>query len=488
MVSSLKQISFTKTTNNNINHTKLKSTPKLSYSGDIVTFTGNSPNNSKNEKDSNVLLSIINFAFQLIRKLCEFLSILKKETGDNKFAKIWLERNNDHNTLITTFSDNNDRCVIFNPEKNIFAINLAKVKNNSQALNTVKTAESIKKTHEKLHKSADNIRVKSGIKLGIPESFIPPIYYFHEESNNLGAYSPGEHYVMLNTYWLEKAQEPETVLSEVIPHELSHAKSNLKFSLIDPKEINISLKRTLQQAIYLKALFESSAYQNYRLYRASNDPVSEKEYNITKNLLERHLSDYKANEKANYAFIQINAKNEDIYSEIQKNTGIGLREISLLDIAHLFKNDQIRPNMSSSYIKAQYSQDEINEIIKKIHKHKNYIKNKLIELYKFQFQFSEVISGYTDIYDEAVARMAASEITGQNIDDGTIEKTESAQDLSYTYRQDILILIIKSDKETRSQIESGKIQLDSIFLDFISQNQHRFGNINLSKQKNLRKY
>lgn len=452
---------------------------------DIVTFRGIKDTPEKKQEPNKfieVAIKVFKVLFSILEKL---INVLAPDSIEKQFSKEWVKKGHDPNTKFGFFYDSQFPAIMYSPKSNNIGINKAKVPYYVSIDSAIENARQFQQIHNKFGALVDKIVKNSAEKIGIPEEFIPNVYYSSEENKLLGSYMPGQHFVVLNTYWVKNAIEPEVVLSEVLPHELSHAHSNLKFALINPSDIDPEFKDTPSQKAYLDMYQNAPIYKEYREYRQNNNPISENKYNEIKFHLSRHLIDCNISQPVTSAITNLNNETNKAYTKVKEKTGITLRELTAVDLYKLFKENKAVPDKTAAFVQAQFTEEEMNKVLQKVYNNRKELYHIMKNLFSLEYAYSGILHGYADMYDEAVARTTSSIVTNQNIEDGIIKDTSVSSKLGQEHLSDLLTLFLRTDPETRRKIEKGEVQLDRGLLYYISQNKQLFGNLDLSKQKNL---
>lgn len=455
---------------------------------DVVSFKGKEEVNEEIKSDKrsivDAIVVVVVFVFSIIQSILSFLAGNTLNNSINKFNKEWNKTDNKPLSKIASFNIVNLPGVIYNPANNLINLNYAKLKSNDDIKYNVNVLDSLIKTSKKLGSKIRQITEKSSQKLQIPAPFVPNVNLYYEESGRMGFYSPGVHEILLNAYHIDEAHDPQSIISEVISHELSHSKSNMDFSIIDPKDISENCKKNQSQLNHLQMLKGSPIYKAYRQYREENTPVSDKEYARIKYHLEKHLLTLTDNESMHKETMKAEKLADEVFGTIKKETGLGYKELGLLDTAQLVNHKRAVVDPNNFHAHAQFDDQTIEAILKVAESNKKLISSLLAKLSQKQQKLLKAHMKYQDIYDESIARMNSSSVTGENIKDGTISNTKPAIAISKTHLDDLFDLLLRTDDEVRGMIESGEVQLTKKYVETIANNQAYYQKLDVSKQKN----
>lgn len=464
----------------------LKSQRLQPFVGDVVTFKGEKKFNEQEKPEKKgfveIIFKAIAFIFNILKSVFGFFVDNSLQNIPQKFNKEWEDAGNKPLDRVIPMNIVNLPGIIYNPSNNLVGLNYAKIRSNRDIKYNVNVLENLVETSKRLGPKIDQITRKSAERLQIPELFVPNVNLYYEESGRMGFYAPGDHFILLNAYHIDEAHDPESIISEVISHELSHAKSNMDFSIVDNVDITDKLKSNSSQKSFLNTLASSEVYADYRKFRTDKEPVGEKEYARIKYHIEKHLSTLTDNESMHKEAMKAESFADNVFSTIKKHTGLGYKELGLLDTAQLVNNKKVAIDPNNFHAHAQFDDEMIEAILTLAEANKNGISFLLAKLNEKQQKLLKAHMKYQDIYDESIARMNSSRVTSENFKEGVINKTKAAEAISKTHINDLLDLLLRTDDEVRAMVESGDVQLDKRYIECIAMNKDYYKNLDLSKQ------
>lgn len=504
MLSSINQIkqqnNLQKCSNKGISYTQMQ----MKYPVDTVSFTSKPETQEKKEtlteKKEHILLKIAKCIFNLITKILAaiFLPAPSKEKLLNNFINEFATKGKGQLDIaqIELIVDPFSPPLILDVKENKLKLNLDKFNNKSCVDKTIADAKILIECAKKHNAFTQKVINEACKEYGIEKEFVPTNIFAYNESLNLGQYRLDEHNFLINAYWLEKAKEPELLISEIASHELSHAKSNLDFSLIDQDDIPNKLRKKPVPNIHLAIYENAQHYKNYREFREKTSPISKDstEYKRILHHLLRNLEDYNMSKSDTEAF----GKNNDILTkmvgEIAKVSGLTLLEANTINLPLYYMEGKIESQNASNMDKALFDDKDIQRINEKIQENFNRIEI-ILKAHKYAFANTFKYSiKYTDIFDEALARNNSSIIMQKLLTASVLDDTIQTREAVEENMTDVRNLVFKTDPEVREMIEAGMVKtsqgkepfkLDDNTLKFIADHNGYF-KLDLTKQMKMR--
>ncbi len=377
----------------------------------------------------------------------------------------------------------------------ILIVNACKIPSDLTIKEAALDAERLLKLNDDLIPQIASIVERSSELAGIEKHFKPEFQVGYDESPNLGYYNSTTHTFTLNAYWLEKSSRPELMAAQIAAHELTHARSNLDFALVDQDDIPDKLKETSQQNAILWTLKNMDHFQAYRDYRAKHNPVDKRsdEYQRCWYYCVLNLIDYSMPDKEMKVFAENNQMFARILKQISKTCDIDPSEVLFINLGELNKNNKVELFISNPLFKTIYDDSELAEIKKKIEARKDEVRKILKKNNGNARVYQKVMMKYNDIWDEANARSNAARIMQSLIEEGYLKDSSEARELIAMDRTDFRDQVFKYSSDVKQMIESGQIKtkdgvkefkLDQITLGYLYKYNHYF-KLDLTTQARL---
>lgn len=275
------------------------------------------------------------------------------------------------------------------PEKNELIIDMrsmhtALYQGGEPALDTM--VEAISKTLEINDKYGDkiiNIYKASAAKYAIGTDKIPAIALCNISAPPLGSSSEDNSLILLNTHWLEEANEPEYILSEILSHELSHTKTQLLYGDLRSNGFNQSMNSDTDKAKH---------YQTIRNFMS----------------MEQNTPDS----------MQYKMALKRIIDDVSKISGLSSKEMAIINLKALQEGKNECGKVL--IVDALFNDTEKQAILGKVEMNKD-----TLQAYLNNTRFDKVREGFDNTYkkncDEILARHNQLVLTQDHIKEGIVE-------------------------------------------------------------------
>ena len=290
-----------------------------------------------------------------------------------------------------------DNFLLFKPYKNEIVIgkthlNAMVSENGKNNLNDyVRTFTNAIKVYYDNKDSIDKIYKESASKLGYGKDKLPELSFIYLDINMVAANFRYGNLVILNAKWLEKASEPELLVSIALAHELSHFKTQLLYRSLKDNQKTITSEK-IDNRVKESAVLGNGYDQTIKSF-------------------------YESKTKGNTSTINTNRKRR-ILEEIAKIANLELYEVSSVDLLELLNN---RVTFKDSHqVIATFGEDRKDKIAGILKQHLDEFKE-IFRLYRLEETLQGVQKEYTENPDEILSRYNQVKITRQNILDGTIQ-------------------------------------------------------------------
>ena len=306
-----------------------------------------------------------------------------------------------------------------------------------------------------------NIAQESIKLLDLKGSFNPIVTLFYDQSGTFGSYDQLGHRIVLNAYWLEKTVYPELVVAEIVLHELSHAKTNLNSALIETSD----LMEELEKYPELLAKINKDEHFNFRRDMCNMLNISAKKPDKNSPEYQRYMWHLIQDLKDSYnpRTKQINTrKSSDKFTEMKKKIAhicnLDYRELYGISLYELLESGKVLHK--GNHVDAIFDSATKQRIREKIETNKDSVRKILKSNKNLMDRHSKDYQGYSDIYDEALARQNSSIYLLKLIDKGFIVDNDQTRRFASQHLDDLKMLVLRTDNEVKELIESGHIKLD----------------------------
>lgn len=333
---------------------------------------------------------------------------------------------------------------------NTFLITDNKMNNKKEQVKFDTSIQQITQFAKKHSTKMDEIIKKSCEITGIRDKDHPKIYLCYEESNPIGRFLEAKNAILFNTYWLNSAVAPETLIASTILHEMSHCKAKQGFESINPDKFKEALKKypDLQEK-----LEENPSW----LSQIGNDKDDERTLNRNIWHYIKNLQDLYLDKKSQLTGLKSCNTIKDLKKEIAKRCNMDYIDITGLRLDKLAGAGIIEGNSNISNV--LFTQEKQHDIKDKLNNNKITIME-LIEPHKeVIIKYYKDVNNYRTIYDEALARFNSGIGILKMMRDGILPKTEINRNFAIAEMSGLQELIVETDEEVQELIATGKLNI-----------------------------